>query len=491
MTDTNRVALRIVEEATFGTTPATPAFEQMRVTSDGLTFTPRTVTSDEIRPDRQVTDLILVGAEAGGPIGMEVSHRALDRQIEGALFSDWVELPARENVTADSIITGVTAADDTFAVVAGAAFVVGHLVRATGFTNTGNNGLFAALAGSDDETLVVASSPGLTDEAAPPAGASLRTVGFQGTSGDLEAVTSGGNAITSTTLDFTTLGLVPGMWIKIGGAAAGVQFATAANNGWARIGSPITATRLPLDLVPSGWTADAGTSKTLQVFAGDYIRNGVTEKSYTLEREFGAHSPVTYQYFRGQEAGTLVFGFEAEDIMTATVTYVGKDAEMTDAGRFAGATTVAAPTGDVLNTSSNVGAINEGGAPVAGPNYVMSAGITIENNLRRRTALGHLGAVSIGAGEVGVTGNLNTYFGNKAIADKVIANTASAWNIVVGRNDGEKPAMVIDLPRLKFSDGSPQIPGKNQDVMVDAQFQAIRHPTLGYTIHIQRHHYLP
>lgn len=491
MSDTNRVSLRIVEEVSFGTTPATPAFEEMRVTSGDMSYTPTTVTSDEMRADRQVTDLILVGAEAGGQIGHEVSHRALDRQIEGALFSDWVEMPNRENPTADSVITGVTASSDTFAFTTGPAFVIGHLVRATGFTNAGNNGLFAALTGSDDEALIVASSPGLTDESAPPAGAKLQVVGFQGTSGDLVATVTNGNALTSTTLDFTTLGLVPGMWVKVGGASAGLRFAsTAANNGWCRV-SAVAANRLSFDFVPVGWGADAGTGLTLQVFAGDYIRNGVTEKSYSIERAFNDHSPVTYEYFRGQEVGTLAFGFEAEDIMTANATYVGKDAEMTDAGRFAGATTVAAPTGSVLNTSANVGLIAEGGSPISGPNYVTSAGITIENNLRRRTAIGHLGAVSIGAGEISVTGNLNTYFGNKAVAQKVIANTESSWNIVVGRTDGEKPALVVDLPRLKFSDGSPQVPGKNQDVMVDAQFQAIRHATLGYTIHMQRHHYLP
>lgn len=491
MSDTNRVAIRIVEESTFGVTPTAPAFQELRVTSGNVGYTPTTVTSNEMRSDRQVTDLILVGAEAGGSLGFEVSHEALDIPIEGALFSDWVSQNGRYNATSDSVITDVDADSDTFTVTAGTAFAVGDLIRATGFTNSGNNGLFPAIAGSGATAVVVASSPGLTDEAAPPAGARLRVVGFAGTSGDIEAVTSGGNALTATTLDFTDYLLVPGMWVKIGGAAAGNQFATGANNGWARIGSPITATRLPLDIVPSGWTADNGSGKALYVFVGDYIRNGVTEHSYTIEREFTDHSPVTYEYVRGMEVGTLAFGIESESIITADGTFIGKDAVMQDSARFASATTVAAPTGDVLNSSSNVGRLAENGTAISGPNYVMSATITFENNLRRRTAVGALGAVSIGAGEFAVTGSLNTYFGNKTIAQKVLDNTATSYDVVVGRSDGEKPALVIDLPRMKFSGGSPQVPGKNQDVMVDAQFTAYRHPTLGYTAHIQRHHYLP
>ena len=490
MSDTNRVAIRIVEESTFGTTPATPAFQELRVTSGNPSFTPTTVTSNEMRSDRQVTDLILVGAEAGGPLGFEVSHQALDIPIEGAMFSDWVEQNGRYNVTSDSSITGVVASSDTFEVLTGTAFQVGDLVRTSGFTNSGNNGLFPAIAGTDDEAIVVASSPGLTDESAPPAGARIRVVGFAGTSGDILAVTSGGNALTSTTLDFTDYDLVVGMWVKIGGSATGNKFATGANNGWARI-SAIAAGRLSFDIVPTGWTADTGTSVSLYVFVGDYIRNGVAEHSYTIEREFGDHSPVTYEYLRGMEIGTLAFGFESESIMTADATFVGKDAVIQDSARFSGATTVAAPTGDVLNTSSNVGRLAEGGTAITGPNYVMSAGITFENNLRRRTAIGTLGAISIGAGEFAVTGNLNTYFGDKSLVDKVLNNTATSYDIVIGRSDGEKPALLIDLPRLKFNSGSPQVPGKNQDVMVDAQFTAFRHPTLGYTAHIQRHHYLP
>ncbi len=490
MSDTNRVAIRIVEETTFGTTPATPAFQELRVTSGNPSFTPTTVTSNEMRSDRQVTDLILVGAEAGGPLGFEVSHEALDIPIEGALFSDWVEQNGRYNVTADSVITDVDADTDTFTVTTGAAFRVGDLVRTSGFTNAGNNGLFAAIASSSATAIVVASSPGLTAETAPPAGARIRVVGFAGVSGDLVATVTNGNGITSTTLDFEDYDLVVGMWVKVGGTATANKFATGANNGWCRI-SAIESGRLSFDIVPAGWSADVGTSVLLHVFVGDYIRNGVVEHSYTVEREFTDHSPVTYEYLRGMEVGTFAIGIESESILTADATFVGKDAVIQDSARFTGATTVAAPTGDVLNSSSNVGRLAEGGTAISGPNYVMSAGITFENNLRRRTAVGNLGAVSIGAGEFAVTGNLNTYFGNKSLVDKVIANTASSYDIVVGRADGEKPALLIDLPRMKFASGSPQVPGKNQDVMVDLQFTAFRHPTLGYTAHIQRHHYLP
>lgn len=491
MSDTNRVRLGIVEESTFGTTPATPAFETLRVTSANPAFTPTTTISNEMRADRQVADLILVGAEAGGPVGFEVSHGALDTPIEGAMFSDWVSKPNRYNATSDSDISDVDAASDTYTVANGTAFLEGALIRATGFTESGNNGLFRAESGSGATAVVVPASPGLTDEAAPPAGARLRSVGFEGEAGDIDAVISGGNALVSNNLDFTDF-LVPGEWLYIGGSAVGNKFPDAGSNGWARVAADgVAQNRVDLDIVPAGWGASDGSGIELQVFTGDYIRNGVVEHSYSLERAFLDHSPITYEYLTGMEFDSLSISVESESIITAEASLVGKSATMQDSARFTGATTVEAPAGDVLNSSSNVGRLGENGTLVAGPNFVMSASINFANNLRRRTAVGSLGAVSIGAGECAVTGTLNTYFGNKTIADKVINNTASSYDLIVGRSDGEKPAMVIDLPRLKFSSGSPTVPGKNQDVMLDAQFTAFRHPDFGYTAQIQRFHYLP
>ncbi|MBL3683997.1 hypothetical protein F2981_02515 [Sinorhizobium meliloti] len=54
-------------------------------------------------------------------------------------------------------------------------------------------------------------------------------------------------------------------------------------NGWARIVA-VTAGKLTLDNLPTGWAANAGAGKTLRVFFGDRIKNGVTMFSNTIER---------------------------------------------------------------------------------------------------------------------------------------------------------------------------------------------------------------
>jgi hypothetical protein len=336
--------------------------------------------------------------------------------------------------------------------------------------------------GSSTGTTIVGPSLSLTDEAAPPKGARIQAVGFQGASGDLVA-DGAAKTIASTSLDFTTLGLTVGEWLKPSNFAI-----TVANNGWSRL-SAIAENTLTFDIVPSGWGDDAGTSATIKVFWGDYIRNGVSEHSYSIERQYTDHDPVEYEVFRGMEVDQTTFTFDAQAVMKGQMTFMGKDAVISET-RTSGATDIAAPTNSVLNTSSNVGQIAEGGSPVVGPNFVMNSEIVIANNLRARTAIGTVGAVSIGAGECSVTGKLNTYFGDRTLYEKVLDNSQTSYSIRVSRSDAHNQTLLVDLPRMKFSDGSPDVPGKNQDVMAELSFQAFMHETLGYTIAIQRFSYV-
>lgn len=82
----------IVREATPGVTPATPAFQLLRVTSESLAFTPETQLSNELNPDRQLTDVIVSGGQSGGDISFEVSSNpGFELLLEGALGNTFGE----------------------------------------------------------------------------------------------------------------------------------------------------------------------------------------------------------------------------------------------------------------------------------------------------------------------------------------------------------------------------------------------------------------
>lgn len=85
----NRTALRIVPEVTFGVTPATPAFQNLRYTGESLAYNIKNIVSNEIRADRMTTDLIQVGADVSGDINVELSMLSFDTLIAAALCSDF------------------------------------------------------------------------------------------------------------------------------------------------------------------------------------------------------------------------------------------------------------------------------------------------------------------------------------------------------------------------------------------------------------------
>lgn len=476
MSDANRVSIGIIKEVTKGTTPATPEWEALRITgTPSLAFVPVTVTSDEIRSDRNITDLILVGAEAGGDIGHELSHGALDTVIEGAMASAWTERNNRQGALVTSIATNV------ITMTAGGAFAVGDLIYLEGFGDANDQVVFPATVGS---TTSITAASGLTDNATPPVTAAVRNVGVQGTAGDIDSAI-GPNSLTSTTLSFLTLGLLVGDWIKIGGALAANQLPTAENNGWCRI-SAIAANLLTFDVVPTGWAADASTTELVWLFFGDRIRNGIAENFYSLERTFNDHIPVTYEYFSGMRVNTLALTLATQSIATASASFMGFSASATET-RFAGSTDKAAKVNTVLNTSANVGRIGRGATEIVGPNFVLDAAISINNNLRRQNAIGNLGSVGIGAGEFAVTGTLNAFFGNKDLLDDVLNNTERSLDLRF--TDALNKTVVIDLPRLKYSSGFPAVPGKNQDVLINLGFQSILESATNlYTMQIQRFH---
>src|SRR6516225_11769975 len=144
--------------------------------------------------------------------------------------------------------------------------------------------------------------------------------------------------------------------------------------------------QLSFDVVPAGWAADAGASVALRVFVGDFLVNGTTIYSNTIERQYLDHAPVNYEYFTGQALNVLAVEVKQGAIATYTKTYIGKSATITPA-RAAGATDIPAPAFGVLNTTSNVGRIGFNGSTISGPNFVLAASFNINNNYRAQKSV--------------------------------------------------------------------------------------------------------
>ncbi len=86
----SEVRYAFVAESAYGTTPATPTFQVMRVTGGGgLKSNKTTVVSEEIRADRNVSAEILTGIDVTGSYNYELSYGSFDALFEGALKNTW------------------------------------------------------------------------------------------------------------------------------------------------------------------------------------------------------------------------------------------------------------------------------------------------------------------------------------------------------------------------------------------------------------------
>lgn len=94
MSDSSSVQLYYVEEDVWGEipvdgSPEAPTLKEFRFTNEDLSQTTETAVSEEIRSDRQVSDIVRTAISAGGEVGIELSYGSHDDLIAGALYDEW------------------------------------------------------------------------------------------------------------------------------------------------------------------------------------------------------------------------------------------------------------------------------------------------------------------------------------------------------------------------------------------------------------------
>ena len=498
MSDTNRVGLRFFKSSQReAPIPGGPFnLNQLRFTgTPNLAFTPTTIVSNEIRPDRQISDLILVGAEAGGDTGIELSYGAFDALIEGALFntySNTVKKVGTLEITAFG--AGTVTVDD------GTDFIVGQVTRLSDLA-TGNvgDGVFE-ITGIAVNVLTLNPLTGTATTAilgteTADADTSLEVTGFRAqTPGDISVTVSGNDAIfqfPANALDNAFGNALPmaiGQWIKFAG------FTTAGNNQWIRVREIDLAADTVTTDAQTGMATDAAATENVEAFYGSRVQNGagaIGDNQFAVERRFEDHNPVTRELFLGMALNNFNITLSPQAIAVGSLTWFGFNSAVSDNSPsypelYANPPVdVPALQNDVYNTSSDIGRLGRGvdAIDAAGLNFVLEATIEINNNLRRQPAVGVFGAAGIGVGELSVTGTLSTYFDNDEILQVILQNQETTLDLITQGGDGR--SMVFDMPRIKFSGGAPDVPGKNADVTIPGTYQAILSPTYGYTISTQ------
>jgi hypothetical protein len=502
MAESNRVQNSYLDEPTFGVAPTVTAANPLRevpFTSDSLVSSANVTQSDQINSTRMLDDSIRLMQNGGGQIGFEMEYPTdgtfLSDMMSSALAAPWTNSYTRfNNGVADSIITevavttNVITVDSTAAVVSAgphlpniSAVAVGHLIRMTGFGQAANNQrprVTAVAAGA-----ITCAGAGFVAEAAPPGTARIKVVGFQGVAGDLVAGV-GPNRLTSTALDFTTLGLAPGGFLKIGGPIASEGYVTTACNGFVRI-SAISPNQLLLDQVPPGWAADTGAGRTITVYLPDRLRAGQSRRSFFFQKAW--LDILQYSRFPGLVVNEMTQEFVAEQKVAGSFSLMGLP-EITGVTTSLGAP-VAAPISDVLTASANVARFWENNGPL--PAGMLARGLSLRttNNLIGVSEHGNGGYAQIILGRFVPTLDIRVKFQDKSLYERALQNLPSSiwWRIFSASPiSGLLNGGVYQMPRLKFGPPSTPTGGQSQIVEMSVQATGLLDPLTGTSLCFDR-----
>jgi hypothetical protein len=373
-------------------------------------------------------------------------------------------------------------------------FQAGALAFASGFTNAANNGLknvdsvAAGVIGVDEDVV---------DEAVSPATAKLEVVGFVGVAGDIDVDAAGAvNAYTSSSLDFETLGLVPGSWIYVGGDAAGTFFpVNTANNGWKRVFS-VDTNRLEVDHGGEDMVTEADAASTIHIYLSETLKNEAdfdlqVRRTYQLERTLGNDGngvqseieigsvPSSFQFnVPGQDKVNIDLSFLATDEETRTGTVGVKAGERPDLVNET-----------FFNTSSNIVRLKmtreTTGLPLFA--YVTEFNVALNNSLAYNKAVSVLGAFDVTAGQFVVSGSVTAYFADVAAKAAMRANEDVSLDWAMVQNNA---GWVVDVPLITLGDGRNNVE-QDAPITLPLTLDAGAHGTFDHTLLLARFPYLP
>jgi len=473
----NRTGLAYAREVpgSLGVLPGTPVWiqgEPNTYNDHGGTLS--RVARQPINASRQVKKGSVTDKDAVAGYQTDFTQTNLNSLLEGFFFADFRILNSK-------LVTAVSGT--AYTVGAAHGYLVNDLVFGSGFAVSGNNGfkLVTAVAAS------TISAAGLAIEGSPPAIAKVEKVGIQGVAADIKVDASGD--ITSIIFDFTTLNLVPGEWIFVGGDAANTFFGTAANNGFKRL-SAITANKLTIDKTFSAMALDAGTGITLRIFVGKRLRNepistDIKVYSHQFERSLAGGG---FEYVLGAIGNTMNISVNTASKIEIDLNFIGTNTETVTEGTGAKAgTRQALVSENLFNTSSDIRRMKIAStANVSLADFLTEFQLSLNNNLTPNKAVANLGAVGVTEGFFQINGTSTAYFTDVATITAVQNDTDVTIDLIFVKNNA---GFAFDIPLLGLGDGKPDIQ-INSPILLPLSFDAGESP-FGHTVLLVQFPYLP
>lgn len=499
--DSNVTGLRFAEETSIKQLPVTPDWYPLEPNGyNDFGGQISTVARNPINPSRQRKKGVTTDLDASGGFGQDLTQTGLTRLLQGFFFADLREKAATAPTNGAGVtLTAVDGTGDSYDAASGLdIFEPGQLIFAQGFSVPANNGL-------KEVATVSATSVGVTGSLTaetPPAAARLSVVGYQLPAGEVNIDVSAGLprlvVAGGGTTDFTDWGLVPGEWIFLGGDTSTHRFATAGNNGFARV-RRVEAGFVEFDKTGSTMADETGTAVELRVFVGNVLKNEddpalIKRRSYQLERTLGNDGNGTMsEYLVGAVPNELSLQIRQADKVTVDMGFIATDNEQRDGttGPKTG-NRPSLPESPAFNTSSDFSRIKMHilDAGQSNPNplfaFLTELTLTINNNVQPNKAVAVLGAFDVSSGTFEVSGNVTAYFANIAAVQAVRDNADVSLDFALVKDNA---GMVWDIPLIALGEGRLSVE-QDQPITLPLSMDAAESEA-GHTLLFNEFPYLP
>lgn len=256
-------------------------------------------------------------------------------------------------------------------------------------------------------------------------------------------------------------GLKKGQWFSLttGGINNGKLF---------RVSTTVAPTTTVITL-DAGTPATVGTTVATCVVRTSRLTHGTTQKSYTIEKH--QTDVGVFQAFTGMTPSKMSVAIASGSLTTINFSFMGKAAVMETATTLPGSPTNSYDFDIQSGVSGTSCQMWENGAPLTST-FVKSVSFDYDNALRGQEAICTLGYVGIGSGTIALTGSMSVYFADKTIFDRFVANTNTS--LIFSSLDRSGNGYVFSLPRVNISTYKVTAGGKDQDLMAEIGFTALR-----------------
>ncbi len=205
-------------------------------------------------------------------------------------------------------------------------------------------------------------------------------------------------------------------------------------------------------------------------FSTGVLKNGVTHKTGALEATYEQGATDSYIRYRGCRWNTLDLNLRSRQPVQATWGIMGIGSPTPTTAIITGATYAPATTTEDFNAGLNVANLSILSTAMVSTPKVQALSMRINNNTYQVDVVGQYDPYGHGLGRFEVTGNMTVLFESLAAYQAILDHDDIAIGFDLGDAAGNKYA--FSVPKVKFTDGGPGMPGNGQPVVLEVPYQA-------------------